>query len=289
MKKVIGVITARMASTRLPGKVLKEIAGKTNFAHHVERMRRMIGLDGIFLATSKDPRNEPLIKEAERLGCGWYAGAEQDVVERHVALCEREEADAVVRVTCDCPLFDMDSASRSVELFKKKLYDFIYISNMPVIYGTLSELISYKALIEVHKHYRGPAVSLYIRENMGSFKTCGIEIDSELCRLEYRLTVDEPADLELVRHIYEALYRGEPLGLKEVYTWLDDNPEIAQINKDVNVKGVNVKVANLMEVPLYSIVRSGNKYIILDEQKKSISPSNFLKKIKGFFPELKGP
>ncbi len=287
MKKVIGVITARMASTRLPGKVLKQIAGKTNFAHHVERMTHVIGLAGIFLATSKDPLNEPLIKEAEKLGCGWYAGAEQDVVERHVALCEQEKADAVVRVTCDCPLFDIDSASRFVELFKKEGHDFICVSNMPMIYGTLSELISSKAFIEVHKHYRGPAVSLYIRENMGSFKTFGIEIDSELCRPEYRLTVDEPADLELVRQIYEAIYRGEPLGLKEVYTWLDDNPEIARINKDVNVKDVNVKVANLMETPLYSIIRSGNKYIILDEQKKPVGPSKFIKHIKEIFPKLK--
>ena len=288
MKKVIGVITARMASTRLPGKVLKQIAGKTNFAHHVERMKQVIGLAGIFIATSKDPRNEPLIKEAERLGCGWYSGAEQDVVERHVALCEREKADAVVRVTCDCPLFDIDSASRFVDLFKKEEHDFIYVSNMPMIYGTLSELISSKALIEVHKNYRGPAVSLYIRENMGSFKTFGIEIDSELCRPEYRLTVDEPADLELVRRIYEALYRGESLCLKEVYTWLDDNPEIAAINRDVGVKGVNVRAANMMETPLYSIVRSGDRYIILDEQKKPVEGTKFLKRIQDIIPELKG-
>lgn len=94
-KKVIGVITARMASTRLPGKVLLKMAGKSIFAHHVERMQAVKGLDGVFLATSTDPKNQALIAEAESLGCGWFAGAEQDIVNRHVKLCEREGADAL--------------------------------------------------------------------------------------------------------------------------------------------------------------------------------------------------
>jgi spore coat polysaccharide biosynthesis protein SpsF len=288
LSKVIGVITARMTSTRLPGKVLKEIAGKTNFAHHVERMRCVTGLDGVFLATSRDPLNEALIREAEKLGCGWYAGAEQDVVERHVTLCEREGADAVIRVTCDCPLFDMESASRFVELFKDGDYDFIYVSNMAALYGTLSELISYKALAEVHKHYRGPAVSIYIRENMRLFKTLSVEINGDLCRPEYRLTVDEPADLDLVRHIYEALYHAKPLDLREVYTWLDDNPEIAGINKHVGIKGINVQAANLIETPLYSLVRAGSRYVILDKQKKPVEPMELIGRLAEYFPELKG-
>ena len=288
MRKVIGVITARMSSTRLPGKVLKEISGKTNFAHHVERMRLVVGLDDVFLATSKNPFNEPLIGEAEKLGCDWYAGAEQDVVERHIALCEREGADAVIRVTCDCPLFDIGSTTSFVELFKKDYYDFIYVSNLSMLYGTLSELISHKALVEVHNHYRGPAVSIYIRENMQLFKTLGVEIEGDLCRPEYRLTVDEKDDLSLVRHIYHSLYQGNPLNLKDVYAWLDDNPEIAKINKNIGIKGINVAAANLMETPLYSLVQSGNKYVILDGQKKNIEPSEFIRSIAQFFPELRG-
>ena len=84
MSKVIGVITARMTSTRLPRKVLAEISSKSNFAHHVERMKNIKGLDGVFLATSVDPKNSDLIEEAERLGCGWYCGPELDIVARHI-------------------------------------------------------------------------------------------------------------------------------------------------------------------------------------------------------------
>ena len=76
MNKVVGVITARMTSTRLPGKVLKNIAGKSVFAHHVERMKKVPGISDVYLATSKDERNEPLIEESKKLGVKYYAGSE---------------------------------------------------------------------------------------------------------------------------------------------------------------------------------------------------------------------
>lgn len=288
MRKVIGVITARMASTRLPGKVLKKMAGKSVFAHHVERMKQIKGLDGVLLATSIDPLNKELIDEARRLGCGWYAGAEQDIVDRHIHLCRREKADAVIRVTCDSPLFDIESASRFVGEFKKRYRDFIYVSNMTMIQGSLSELISYGALLEVHKHYKGAAVSSYIKENLHKFKTLGITIDIDLCRPEYRLTIDEPLDLEMVCHIYKALYRGSPLGLREVYAWLDDNPQIARINMHIGIKGCEQQSANLMERPIYSIVSSGRKYVVLDEQKRMVIPERFAEELIDLFPQLEG-
>lgn len=239
MSKVIGVITARIGSKRFPAKVMKQILGKSIFAYHVERMGNVKGIEGVFLATSKDPLNKELIEEAERLGCGWYAGAEQDVVDRHIKLCERECADAVIRVPGDSPLFDIDSCSSFVKEFEKQYYDYIYVSNMTMVQGTVKELISYKALCNIHKEYRGPAITLPIVENKDKYKTLGIEISNDLVRPSYRLTVDYAKDYELMCKIYEALYRGNPLALRDVYAWLDDNPDIAYINKDVKVSGIN--------------------------------------------------
>lgn len=287
MNKIIGIITARMASTRLSGKVLQKMAGKSVFAHHAERMSHVKGLDGVFLATSVDPKNKELIEEAERLECGWYAGAEQDIVDRHINLCEREKADAVIRVTCDSPIFDIDSASRFVAEFKKEYYDYIYVSNMTMIQGTLSELISCNALREVHKHYRGAAITMYIKENMSEFTTLGIEIDHDLCRPEYRLTIDEAIDIEMIRHIYEALYKDSPINLHDVYAWLDDNPKIAKMNMHVGIKGCEQQSANLTEAPLYSIIKSGRRHVILDDQKRMVEPRNFIETVKELFPELK--
>lgn len=287
MGKVIGVITARMASTRLPGKVLKNLGSKSIFEHHVERMKNVKGLSGVFLATSNDPANKALIDEAKRLDCGWYEGSEQDIVDRHIKLCERENADAVIRVTCDSPIFDIESTSRFVEIFDKEYRDYIYVSNMTMIQGTLSELISLKALKNVHKYYRGAAVSQHIKENMKDYNTLGIEIDQDLCRPEYRLTIDEQADIDMISKIYVALYKGKPLDLKEVYTWLDDNPDIARINMNIGIKGCEQLSANLTEKPVFSIVRSGRRFVILDEQKRKIEPKIFIDNLFGIFPELK--
>lgn len=280
MKSIIGVITARMASTRLPGKVMKPLAGKTIFAHHVERLKAVKGLKKICLATSVDLKNDALIREAEKLGCGWYAGSEEDIVERHLMLCEKENAEAVIRLTCDCPLFNINISSKFVELFNKKYYDFIFCGNMPMMQGTLTELISYKALKKVHECYRGPAISLPIRENLSAFSTLTADIETDLIRPEYRLTVDETADYVLMERIYEALYKGHAIPLNEVYTWLDDNPEIAKINQHVGIKGVNRYAANLMERPLYSIVKSGERYVILNEKKQIVKAESFLGTIR---------
>ncbi|MCX5811471.1 MAG: GNAT family N-acetyltransferase [Proteobacteria bacterium] len=281
MTKIIGVITARILSNQFPpNMVMEDIAGKTSFAHHVERLSRVKGIDGIFLATSKNQENKPLIEEADKLGCGWYEGDEDDVVERHIALCEREGAEAVIRVTGNCPLFDIDSPTAFVKEFKRQYHDFIYVSNLSTIYGTLSELISYNALLEVHKHYEGAAVSLYIRKNMELFDTFGIEIDESLCRQEYRLILDKQPDLDIVRRIYNDLYKGSPLNLGEVYMWLDDNPEIAHINRDIKAHSINIQVANLMEKPVYSVISLGSRYIILDEQKRPIDQSELVKRLR---------
>lgn len=285
-EKVIGVITARMSSTRLPKKVLMRMAGKSVFALHAERMKKIDGISGVFLATSTDPLNRELIEEAQSSGCGWYAGAEQDIVDRHIKLCEREQADAVIRVTCDSPVFDFESASCFVAEFKREYFDYIYVNNMTMIQGTLSELVSYPALLKVHEHYRGAAVTAYIKENPEEFKTLGLQIDIDLCRPEYRLTIDQAEDIEMINRVYSRLYRGSPLSLREVYAWLDDNPGVASINSKVGIKECEQHSANLLEKPLYSIVHSGKNHVILDGQKRSISLPDFLARLKELFPGM---
>jgi hypothetical protein len=151
---------------------------------------------------------------------------------------------------------------------------------MTMMQGTLTELISYDALCRVHESYRGPAVSLPIRENLAAYRTRTLDIATDLIRPEYRLTVDEAADYALMEHIYNALYRGRPIPLSEVYTWLDDNPEVARINRHVGIKGVNRYAADLMDKPLYSVVKSGGKWIVLDGNKQVVPPAEFLDRIR---------
>jgi hypothetical protein len=77
------------------------------------------------------------------------------------------------------------------------------------------------------------------------------------------------------------------LDLRQVYTWLDDNPSVAKMNMSVGIKGCEQQSANLTEKPLFSIVASGKKFVILDDHKRMVNSDKFLKKLKELFPELK--
>ena len=228
--KVIGVITARMGSTRLPGKVMKKICGKSVFAHHVERMRAVNGLSGIYLATDK--HSEPLVRESRRLGIPYYEGHARDVLERHIEIVKMTGADAVLRVTCDMPLFDFEIASKLALINK----DYAFVSNMTMIQGTIVELISTKALLRVHKWYKGEAITQPIKERLDEFDVGTVEMPPKLCRPEYRLTLDYPEDLRMIRIIYKKLYIGRPISLYDVYDFLDNNPNVAKINEGMKIK-----------------------------------------------------
>ena len=281
--KIIGVITARMASKRLPQKVLKDICGKTVFSHHVERFKKVKDLSEIWLATSYENDNLPLIQEAERLKIQHYAGEKEDVLERHISIAKKTQADAIIRVTCDCPLFNFDLASRYIKEYKEEQYDYLYCSNMTMIQGTIPELISADSLIESHKHYKGPAITQYIKENREKFKTKGVNIPNELCRPDIRLTLDYKEDYIVIKQIYEALYKNKPILLSDVYKFLDDNPEIALINRNVQVTPCNIYGDNLLGRPLYSIVKRGDNYVILDKEKKIVEYKNFIDEITKIF------
>lgn len=248
MAKVIGVISAKLTpDARIPNKVILPLWDKTMLEHHIERMKAVKGLDGVFVATSRWPGNEPVVGMAVHCGVGWLAGSENDVFERHIALCDRENADAVIRIPCDSPLFDTETAGMLVGAWRQSHCDYAYIQNVPYMCSTMAELISHEALKKAHELARGPAeskdalaaITLPIWEHHGEFKCCGIDAPGYLVRPEYQLMVDVPIDYVMMAHIYGALYRGEVLRLPAVLTWLDNHPEIAFLNAKSEYSAIN--------------------------------------------------
>ena len=138
----------------------------------------------------------------------------------------------------------------------------------------------------MHQTYRGAGITAPIKEEMDTYKTLGIEIDADLCRPEYRLTIDEAIDIEMISNIYDALYKNKPIDLHDVYTWLDDNPDIAKMNMHVAIKGCEQQSANLTEKPIFSIVPSGPKFVILDSHKRKVEPQDFIKVFNELFPKV---
>src|SRR5271166_2245565 len=115
---IVAIIQARCGSTRLPNKVLMDIAGQPMFSRVVQRARQAKTLSEVVLATSTDPRNEPLVSLATRLGVRFCRGSEHDVLNRFVDAAHAFDADVMVRLTADCPLLDGAVIDRVVQAFQ---------------------------------------------------------------------------------------------------------------------------------------------------------------------------
>ena len=101
---------ARTGSSRLPGKVLLEVAGEPMLAHEIRRLQRVEELDDIVVATTVDPEDDPVVAVAEAEGARWFRGSEHDVLDRYFRAAEEASAEVVLRVTADCPLLDPEVA-----------------------------------------------------------------------------------------------------------------------------------------------------------------------------------
>ena len=258
--RVIAVITARMGSDRLPGKVMMDLAGRPVTAHMVERLRHVRGVGAIWLGTSVSANNAPLVALGLELGVEVYQGSEEDVLERHVTIADRSGADHVVRVTADCPLFDIELASRMVARHRATDADFTYVPAVLSV-GVLVEVISRRALRVVHERYQGELITVPIKEHPEEFhiEPFGVKqgLDPRLVRPEFRLTLDEAADYELLKRIYDALYReGKPVDVIEALAFLDAHPEIAAINAHVRQKTGNL-YAEALDARVLAARRSG--------------------------------
>ena len=276
--KVVAVIHARMTSSRLPGKVLKDLGGRSVFYHHYERLSQCAKIDKIYLATSKSETNDPLREEARRYGVPCYSGAEEDLLERYTSIARKEKPDAVVRCGCDKPLFSYEIVDHLLDAYDGE--DLLYVTT-PLGKGIGSEVLSPAALERIHEHYRGPAIAKYVFEYPHLFNTRGVEVDDEFSRPEFRLTLDTVEDYELLKTIYDRFYEdGVPVDIREVFKYLDDNPDIANINRFTEDKYVNTYLKELQERAVFSVyqARSG-RCVVRNRMGEVISPGEFLEAV----------
>ncbi|MBI9079529.1 MAG: hypothetical protein JEY79_07300 [Pseudodesulfovibrio sp.] len=259
----------------MPGKPLMDFAGKTGLARHLERFSMVKGVDEVCLATSKDPKNQPLIQAAEDLGIRVYQGGDEDIVERFIGVGRMCGADAMVRVGCDKPLFSYELLEQSLCEYSGE--DYIYFRS-PLTPGLAHEILSLSALEKTHEHYRGTAIAQYIREHPQLFSIKPLQADPIFCRPEYRLALDIPEDYDLLKQVFEALdSEGSVVSAMDVLAFLDDNPELALINKYFEDKNCNVYSRNLDSRPVFSVVLGDDgKYVVHDRAGKIIQYDRFV-------------
>lgn len=245
--RVVALIQARMGSTRLPGKVLLDIAGRPALVHVVDRTRAIAGVDDVVVATSELVADDPIAELCEQLGWGCFRGSEEDVLDRYYRAATEWRADHVVRVTADCPLVCPVEAARVVSRQLEASADCthnltIFGSGMPL--GTAVEVFSFAALEASWREGREPHhrehVDEFVYEQPERFRIELVPAPPRLRRPDYRLTVDTADDLELVRRIYEACSpRLDGLvALSDVVALLDERPDLLALNAHVRQKTI---------------------------------------------------
>lgn len=233
--KVVAIVQARMGSTRLPNKVMKSIVGLPMIELLLKRLSKAKEVDQIVVATSIDPRNQPLLERVKQLGYACEQGSEQDVLSRYLQAAEAHHADVIVRITGDCPLVDPELVDTVISAFKANPVD--YFSNTsPATYpdGLDIEVFTLKALQrsaqESNSEFDHEHVTPYIR-NQPSFSKSSIQHNEDLSAL--RWTVDEPEDLQVITHIFEHFAPDIHFSWLEVLELQKNKPELFLSNQTI--------------------------------------------------------
>ena len=244
MPRTVATIEARMTSTRLPGKVLKEAVGKPMLELMIERLRRAPSLDGIVVATTTNAADAPVAALAERLGVGLWRGSEDDVLSRVLEAAIHHRIDVIVETTGDCPLIDPAAVEDCIRVYRAAKVD--YVSNVlersyPV--GMDTQVFSASILADVARRTIDPAdrehVSFYIYRHPEIYSRRNVPAPPALKRPDLALTLDTPEDYRLIGAVFEALYPKNPaFTLADVLALLDRRPEIAAMNAHVRRKKV---------------------------------------------------
>lgn len=230
--RVVGVVQARMGSSRLPGKMLMEVAGRSLIQHVCDRLQLCRELDDFLVATSTSGSDDLLARKVDALGCHVYRGSETDVLDRVYHAGRSLDADAVVRMTGDCPLLDPAEVDRAVSTFRDgEGVDYCALGySYPEGFG--AEVIGGQALAsawtEATEASDREHVTPFIQRHDDRFTVQWLECEDDYSG--YRVTVDEPSDLEVVGALIEGLSDLSTFGLRQIIDYLKQHPDIAGLN-----------------------------------------------------------
>lgn len=233
---ILGIIQARMGSTRLPGKVLLDLEGKTVLEHVIDRVKASRFIDDIIIATTISKEDLKIVKLCAGLGISVYCGSENDVLERYYETARLFGADQVVRITSDCPMIDPSVIDAVIDLHLREKAD--YSSNtLKETYpdGQDVEIFTLGSLKNAWKNAKLASerehVTPYIRKNP-EYKLVNIEYGKDMSNK--RWTLDNSEDYEFIKIIFEYLYGKNPLfGMEEILKLIDEKPEIERINENI--------------------------------------------------------
>jgi spore coat polysaccharide biosynthesis protein SpsF len=232
---ILAILQARVSSTRLPGKVLLPLLGVPMLARQIERVRRSALIDTLVVATSDDAADDPLAALCARLGTACYRGRLDDVLDRFYQAALAYQPSHVVRLTGDCPLTDPAVIDGAIGLCLASGCDYVSNAGAPATFpdGLDVEVMRFSALEAAWREARLGSerehVTPFLYAHPERFALRPFTNPVDLSQL--RWTVDEAADFELVRVIYESLYPTNPaFATDDILRLLARRPELATLN-----------------------------------------------------------
>ena len=229
---IVAIIQARMGSSRFPGKVLEDLGGMPLLAHVVRRVKKIIPLDDVVVATTTLSMDDPIVQLCTDENIHYFRGSENDVLDRYFQTACAYGAKTIIRITADCPLIDPDVSSRVVQHFEDAHCD--YASNTlerTFPDGLDTEVFSFFSLQSAWesatKKSEREHVTPYIINHPDKFKLSGLQCDNDLSH--YRWTVDHPEDLELISRILGYAGTGD-VAFLDIIQILERYPELTKLN-----------------------------------------------------------
>lgn len=240
--RVVAIIQARMGSSRLPGKVLADVGGQPVLARVVERTLRARRLAQVVVATTTQPMDEPIVRLCRARGWACVCGSEDDVLDRYYHTARAYGAEAIVRITADCPLIDPDVVDQVVGVFLARQPQVHYVSNVfpqrTFPRGLDTEVIRADALERAWQEDRNPKsrehVSLYLHHHPECFQIANVTQEADLSFM--RWVVDTEEDLRFIRSLSERVGHRDDVSWQRILNVLEQEPELLALNRDVRQK-----------------------------------------------------
>ncbi|MDT3405536.1 glycosyltransferase family protein [Mucilaginibacter terrae] len=237
--RVVIVVQARMASTRLPGKVMMTIMGKSLLALMIERLNMIRHWATVVVATSQNTEDDIIENEAGELDIPCYRGSEHNLLDRHYQAAKRFEADVVLKIPSDCPLIDPQAIDQALEFFFANANKYDYVSNLhPATYpdGNDVEIMTMACLQKTWKEASRPMelehTTPYIWENPDLFRIANVSWATGLdYSMSHRFTIDYQEDFDFIKSVFEELYpTNDDFTCEDIIDLLNRKPEIYNIN-----------------------------------------------------------
>jgi spore coat polysaccharide biosynthesis protein SpsF len=226
--KTVAIIQARMASTRLPGKNMMDLCGKSVLTRVIERTKYAVEIDEICVATTTDHRDDIIEVEAVKNGVFVFRGPEDDVLDRFLKAADHMQADYIVRITADNPLTSPEYINKCSLIVREKAVDFAAMVNVP--YGSNAEAVRTDVLRSIYER-SDPGdkehVTSYFYKNEDKYNISKLEPDDKEMRPDIRITLDTKEDYDLLQDVFEHFRDIETplIRLTDVIDYLDSKKD----------------------------------------------------------------